>query len=213
MQGMNRVIFSLAALSLSLPALAQGAPKPAPAPPTVAQLREQIDDLGLLKSLIPLQLTSAQIEALLPPLRAASAAAVSLKKQSDEAVLGLESEITKAYAAALAGKPLPESLEKKTNEAAKATAERFVAARRKATDEIFAVAKEKLTEAQRKEIEKQCIAFYGGKRVPAQYKEKPDKAPREVVLDLALKGYIEQMFLLDRVLFLLEKMRVALDKP
>jgi hypothetical protein len=212
MWGMNRVIFSLGALLLALPALAQGTSKP-PTPPTAAQLREQIDDLGLLKSLLPLQLTSAQIEALLPPMRSASAAAASLKKQSDETVLSLESEITKAYAAALAGKPLPESLEKKTTEATKATAERFVSARRKAIDDIFAVAKVQLTAPQKKEVEKQCIAFYGGKRVPAQYKENPDKAPREVVLDLALKGYIEQMFLLDRVLFLLEKMRTMLDKP
>ncbi len=210
---MNRVIFALVALSLlTLPALAQGTAKP-PTTPTAAQLREQIDDLGLLKSLLPLQLTAPQIEALLPPMRTASAAAASLKKQSDETVLGLESEITKAYAAALSGKPLPESLEKKTTEAAKATAERFVAARRKATDDIFVVAKMQLTETQKKEVEKQCIAFYGGKRVPAQYKENPDKAPREVVLDLALKGYIEQMFLLDRVLFLLEKMRTMLNKP
>ena len=209
---MTRLLFLLLGSLLALPSLAQGGAKP-PAAPSALQVREQIDDLGLLKSLVPLQLTPAQIEALLPPMRAASTAAVALRKQSDEAVLALADEVAKAYALAIAGKPLPESLEKKTTEAGRAANERFLAARRKAVGEILAVAKVKLTETQKKEIERQCIAFYGGKRVPALYKENPDKAPREVVLDLALQGYIEQNFLFDRSVYLLEKMRAALDKP
>jgi hypothetical protein len=212
---MNRIFFLLGALLLTLPTLAQGEAKP-PATPgasNVLKVREQIDDLGLLKSLIPLQLTSPQIEALLVPMRAASTAATALQKQSDDAVLALAAEVSKARDTGLANKPIPEALEKKIAEAARAAAERYQAARRKAVSEILAVAKVKLSEGQKKEIEKQCIAFYGGKRVPAQYRENPDKAPREVVLDLAVQGYIEQNFLFDRTLTLLEKMREIMDKP
>jgi hypothetical protein len=210
---MNRVFFVLGAALLALPTYAQGSDAKPPAPTSVVKVREQIDDLGLLKSLVPLQLTSPQIEALLVPMRAASTAATALQKQADEAVLALAAEVSKARDSGLANKPLPEALEKKIAEGAQAAAERYQAARRKAVGQILAVAKEKLTEPQKKEIEKQCIAFYGGKRVPSQYRENPDKAPREAVLDLAVQGYIEQTLLFDRTISLLEKMRETMDKP
>ncbi|MGC4044258.1 MAG: hypothetical protein QM758_10705 [Armatimonas sp.] len=211
---MNRTIFLLSALLIALPALAQdeGAKQPPASPAAVSKAREQIDDLGLLKALIPLKLTSAQIEAILVPMRAASATAVKLQKQSDDAVAALAPDVAKAYQDAIAGKPVPEALEKKVADGTKAASERYLAARRKAVSEILAVAKEKLTETQKKEAERQCIAFYGGKRVPAQYKENPDKAPRDVVLDLAVQGYIEQVLLFDRTMTLLEKMREAEEK-
>jgi hypothetical protein len=199
----------------SSPSRAQGSAKPAgsgEAKPGVARVREQMDDLNLLKSLLPLKLTGPQIEALLPPMREASKAAIGLQKQADEATLALGEEVARTHEGAVGGKPIPESLEKKIAEAARAAAERYQAARRKAVGEILAVAKEKLTKTQKEEIEKQCIAFYGGKRVPKQYAENPEKAPRDVVLDLAVQGYIEQVLLFDRTLTLLEKMHAALEK-
>jgi hypothetical protein len=208
MIGMIRYLILMTVLCLSLlPAWAQDVPKP-----SLTKVREQVDELNLLKSLIPLRLTVSQIEALLPPMREASRAAVALQKQADDATLALGEEIGKAHAAALGGRPVPESLEKKVAESVRAAAERYQAARRKAVGEILVVAKGKLTKPQKEEIEKQCIAFYGGKRVPSKYRDKPDEAPRDVVLDLAVQGYIEQVLLFDRTLAVLEKMRTELEK-
>ncbi len=209
---MNRTVFLLSALLIALPALAQGGETKTTPLTGVPKVREQIDDLSLLKSLIPLKLTTEQIEALVVPMRAASTAATALQKQADEAVAALAPDVNKAYTGALAGTPIPESLEKKVADGNKAAADRYQAARRKAVSEILAVAKLQFTPSQKEEIEKQCIAFYGGKRVPARYKEDPSKAPRQEVADLAVQGYIEQILLFDRTLTLLEKMRTAQAK-
>jgi len=210
---MNRYIFLLSALLVALPALAQGGEtKPTPNAAAI-KVREQIDDLNLLKSLIPLKMTSEQIEALVVPMKAASTAAAALQKQADDAVVALATDIGKAHSGALAGTAISEALEKKVAESAKAAADRYQAARRKAVSEILEVAKVQFTATQKQEIEKQCIAFYGGKRVPGKYKEDPSKAPRQEVLDLAVQGYIEQVMLFDRTLILMEKMRAAQNKP
>lgn len=209
---MNRTVFLLSALLIALPALAQGGETKATPNAAALKVREQIDDLSLLKSLIPLKLTAEQIDALVVPMRAASTAATALQKQSDEAVTALAADINKAYTGALAGTPISDALEKKVADGNKAAADRYQAARRKAVSEILTVAKLQLTSTQKEEIEKQCIAFYGGKRVPARYKEDPSKAPRQEVLDLAVQGYIEQILLFDRTATLLEKMRAAQTK-
>ena len=203
----------LAALVLAgaaVPALAQDAPKAAAPQPPVVAIRSQIDDLALLKALIPLKLTVAQIDVLLPPLRAASKAAAALKKTDDAAVQTLGPDVGEAYKAALKNEPIPEALEKKIVAENKAATDRLTAARKKATGEILEAAKETLTVEQKTEIERQCVAFYGGKRVPKAFADKPDKAPREVVLDLAVQGFIEQVLLFDRALTLLEKIKEAL---
>ena len=196
-------------LSLASPALAQEPPK---SPANVLAVRTQIDDLGLLKALTPLKLTPSQIAALLPPMKAASKAAEGLRKADDTAVLSLAADVSAAFATALKNEPISPELEKKIAAENKAAADRLIAARKKAVGEILSVAKEQLTTEQKTEIEKQCIAFYGGKRVPKAYADKPDKAPRDIVLDLAVQGFIEQIFLLDRTITLLEKIRDSAPK-
>lgn len=203
------LLASLALLGGALPAFAQDSPKPTAPPATVASVRSQIDDLALLKALVPLKLTAAQIDALLPPLRAASLAAAALKKTDDAAVLALAGEVEGAFKIALKNEPISDTLEKKILAENKASLDRLAAARKKATGEILEIAKETLTVEQKTEIERQCVAFYGGKRVPKSFADKPEKAPRDIVLDLAVQGFIEQVFLFDRSLALLEKMRDA----
>lgn len=181
---------------------------PAPSPQIV---REHLADLTLLQSLVPLKLNAEQIDALLPPVRAASAAAEKLRKQDDAALLSLAAEIARGRSEALAGKPVPEGLEKKVADASQSLIQKLAEARRTALQAILTVAREKLTESQKAEIEKQSEQLFGGKRVPKKYADDPSKAPKEVVQDLALVAFIERVLLFDRVMPLLEKLRDAAE--
>jgi hypothetical protein len=197
--------FALLSSLAQAPAVAQ---PPADKAVPVQTVREQIADLVLLQSLVPLKLTAEQIDALLPPMKAASAAAAKLRKQDDDAVKGLATEIAKTHSAALTGTPIPEATEKLVLDADKASAERIADARKTALKEIFTALKTALDDSQKAEVERQSEKAFGGKRVPKQYQANPAKAPKEIVQDLALAAFAERILLFDRAIPLLEKLKM-----
>ena len=206
---MNSPLIPLFLLVLpQTPATQQKPPKPDLAK-TVLVVQEQIADLGLLQSLAPLKLTSAQIDKLLPVLKKARERAAELNRQDDDALAQLAPEVAKARAQTIAESTFPDSIEKRIGETQRLSASRRLEATRKTVAEMAEFLRELFTESQKSEIERQSEKLFGGKRVPKEYAKEPGKAPKSVVQDLAIAAYTERVLLFDRTLALLELIKAA----
>jgi hypothetical protein len=137
---------------------------------------------------------------------------VELNRQDDEDLVRVGPDVAKARAEALTGASVPEGIEKRVAEMQRLAASRRLETTRKTVKEILEPLRDILTDTQKTEIEKLSEKFYGGKRVPKEYVKDPSKAPKEVIQDLAISAYIEQVLLFDRALTLLELLKAA-PKP
>jgi hypothetical protein len=195
-----------AVLAAVAPVWAQGgAGAASPAADTAAL---HIRDLSVLHALLPLKLTKAQIDSLITPLREIAKDDDARRKEDAAALAGLADDVAKARTAALNGEPPAKELEDKVAGRGKDAAARLASTRKAAILKLWP-AVTALTDAQKDEIEAQSRAFYGGRRVPAQYQKDPSKAPKAEVQALALKAFIEGVLLDDRALGVLEKLKPA----
>jgi hypothetical protein len=216
-----RTCSTLVLLALAtVPVYAQNAPPPATPPPAGAKV-ETLDkqkvfatlyDLNLLSSLLPVKWTAPQKEKVVTALKEVLAEDAERRKKDEEVLSGLAPEAKDARSAALAGTLPTEELNKKIADAFKAGEARALQAKRSAVAKILPILKEIFTGTQKDEIERQSVAFYGGKRIPPEYKKDPSKAPKEAVQDLALIAYIERVLLDDATLPLLEKLKPVGDE-
>lgn len=200
-------LFAAIAL-VALPAQAATQP-PAEQAKTALKVQEQLADLAILQSLTVLKWTPEQLTKLIPILQKARKSAVDLNTQDDADLVRFAAETAKVRAAAITGESVPPEFEKKINEMRRVAAARRAAAVRKTTGETLSDLREILTESQKTEMEHLSETFYGGKRVPKEFAKKPADAPKEVVQDLAITAYIENVLLFDRTLTLLEAMKAA----
>lgn len=166
-----------------------------------------INDLGLLKALVPLKLTPDQNTRLLAILRQIAEEAKTRAKQDEDALRALSADVETARRDALAGVPVTQELEERVAQAAKAAEERSQRARRGAANRILGVAKAALTPEQRVLIAEQSVKALGGQLVPRQYQSDPSKAPPEVVQDLATVSFIERVLLNERAIEVLSQMK------
>lgn len=169
----------------------------------------QINDLGLLKALLPLKLTDDQRAKLLDILRQVAQQAKSRARQDEAALRALAADVAKARAEALAGTDVPAELEERVAAARKAAEDRQKRARADAIGRILAVAKATLTPEQRERISAQSVKALGGRLVPREFRNNPDKAPREAVLDLATASFIEWVLLNERAIEVLSQMTAS----
>lgn len=201
------ILFAAIAL-VALPAQTAAQP-PAEQAKTALKVQEQLADLAILQSLTVLKWTPEQLTKLIPILQKARKSAVDLNTQDDADLVRFATETAKVRTGAIAGESVPQEFEKKINEMRRVAAARRAAAVRKTTGETLSDLREILTESQKTEIEHLSETFYGGKRVPKEFAKKPADAPKEVVQDLAITAYIENVLLFDRTLTLLEAMKAA----
>lgn len=206
---MNTLFAAIALVALPAQAAVQ---PPAEQAKTALRVQEQLADLAILQSLTVLKWTPEQLTKLIPILQKARKSAVDLNTQDDADLVRFAAETAKVRTAAIAGESVPQEFEKKINEMRRVSAARRAAAVRKTTGETLSDLREILTESQKTEIEHLSETFYGGKRVPKEFAKKPADAPKEVVQDLAITAYIENVLLFDRTLTLLEAMKVAAPK-
>ena len=167
----------------------------------------QINDLGLLKALLPLKLTGEQIGALLTAMRAAAEDGKKRAQADDAALRALAADVAKAHAEALAGNAIPDELETRVA-AASATAEtRGKRARAAATGKILDAAHDALTPEQQDRIEAASEKALGGKLVPKEFQADPSKAPKQAVRDLAMAQFIQNVLLNERSIEVLSQMK------
>lgn len=195
----------MAILLLARTASAQESPKPASPPATDPNaVRRDLYDLALLRSLQSVNLSDEQVKAMATIVKKTLESDKARRTKDDDAMREIAADVKKARDGALNGEPIPTEIETKFTEIQKAVVARFGAAKRESVEKILAVLWPTLTDAQKAEMDKQSIAFYGGKRVPATYRSKPKEAPREEVLKLAAGAFIENVLLEDRTAILLE---------
>lgn len=203
-----------------LPISAAVAQEPPPTPPPTAAAAGavyveaqatlvQINDLSILRDLNPLKLTKEQIDTFLAVMRAIAADGEKRRKQDADALRVIAPEIRAAYETAVGGGVVPAALDTRVRQVFQESAARLAAARRNAIGRLLIVAREDLTPAQKDNIEALSVKTFGGKRIPKEYQKDPSKAPREVVQDLALAAFIEQVLLSDRAIEVLAKVKPA----
>ena len=187
---------------------ASPAPPPAVAPPgNAAAVLANINDLGLLKALQPVKLTSEQAAKLVPVLREVADQSKALVRQDEEALRALAADVERARTEALAGTPVPAELEARVEATAKAAEARRKKARAAAIGRILGALKSTLTPEQLAGIAGSVEKVLGVKLVPPRYKQAPDKAPREAVQDLAVAYFVEQVLLNDRAVDMVAQMK------
>ena len=211
---MFRFTFASSASSLSRPALLLGifALSPAaalraqvPAPPAASSsgrdtvtILFNINDLGLLRALLPLKLTAPEISALKDVFAKLIEEDKARVRQDEDGLRALAADVEQARTAALAGEPISTELEARVAATAKAAQDRERTARNRAIQRVLAVVKQSFTPEQQKQMAAQSMKVPGGKRVPREYAPNPEKAPPSVVQDLAVAFFIEKVLLNDR---------------
>lgn len=192
----------------ALNAFAQQAGTPAKPPATDPNaVRRDLYDLALLRSLQSVSLTQEQITAMAKVVKVTLETDKARRAKDDEAMREIAADVKKARDGAVDGEPIPPELEARFAEIQKAVIARIGTAKREAVEKILAILWPTLTEEQKSEMDKQSIAFYGGKRVPAAYRSKPKEAPREEVLKLSAGAFVENILLEDRTATLLESLK------
>lgn len=182
-------------------------------PADIQKTMDSISDLDLLKALIPLKLTADQIQKLTTVMKEAVDAMESRRKEEFAAWRSIADDVAKAREDALNGVNVTPEVEAKILKAITESEKRSVAARQDAVARIFAVAREIFTPEQKDLIEQQTSKMLGGKKlVPPQYRNNPSRAPKEEVQNLMLQVFIERIFLFERTLLVLGKMKSA-DAP
>jgi hypothetical protein len=121
--------------------------------------------------------------------------------------------VAKARAEALAGTPVPPELEARVAATAKAAEARRKKARTAAIGRILGALKAGLTSEQVAGIAARAEKVLGGKLVPPQYRQTPDKAPKEAVQDLAVAYFVEQVLLNDRAIDVVSQMKPTAAGP
>ncbi|MBC8143012.1 MAG: hypothetical protein H7Y38_16430 [Armatimonadetes bacterium] len=186
-------------------------PAPATAPPAVTvdanAVRRNLYDLALLRALQAVNFDAAQIKSLQTVVKETLETDKERRKKDDDAMREIATDVEKAHTGALAGEPIPPEVETKYIEKQKAVLARIGAAKREYVENILAVLYPTLTASQKTEMEKQSLAFYGTKRIPAKYRDKPETAPRDAVLQLAAGAFVENVLLDDRMPALLASLK------
>lgn len=202
------ILCFLSAASVTPPAFAQDTSKPTN-PPAVDPnaVRRDLYDLALLRSLQSVNLSEDQIKAMAKVVKDILEADKARRAKDDDAMRGLAADVRKAREGALNGEPIPTEIETRFVEIQKAVNARIGTAKRDAVEKILSILWPTLTDAQKSEMDKQSVAFYGGKRVPAAYRSKPKEAPREEVLKLSAGAFVENVLLDDRMPTLLASLR------
>lgn len=187
---------------------AQETPKSAtPSATDPNAVRRDLYDLALLRSLQSVNLTESQIKSMAKIVKETLESDKARRAKDDDAMREIAADVKKAREGAINGEPIPTEIETKYVEIQKAVIARVGSAKRESVEKILAELWPTLTDAQKTEMDKQSIAFYGGKRVPAAYRSKPKEAPREEVLKLAAGAFVENVLLDDRMPTLLESLK------
>lgn len=179
----------------------------------VDRLNQNLGDLELLRPLLALNLTQKQIDSVVTMMKEIATEWREVKKLDDAALKALSPDIEKAHAAALTGTPIPKEFDAKMLEAQKAAAARYNDARLKAMKRLLVLLDSSLTPAQKDGVDSWSVQIFGGRRIPAQYKATPAKAPKAEVQALAIAALIERTLLLDRTLTLLQQYKPASAAP
>lgn len=198
-------------MAVALPVLTASAQDPTPAAKPGATdpnaVRRDLYDLALLRSLQSVNPTEEQIKAMAKVVKGTLESDKARRAKDDDAMREIAADVKKARDGAIGGEPIPTAIETRFIEIQKTIVARIGTAKRESVEKILAVLWPTLTDAQKAEMDKQSIAFYGGKRVPAAYRSKPKEAPREDVLKLAAGAFIENVLLDDRMPTLLESLK------
>lgn len=197
------VLVVLAGLAAATAAAAQVA---APPPPVVDGGREadpvailvNINDLGLLRALLPLKLTAPEINALKDVFAKIVAEEKARIRQDEDGLRTVAADVERTRTLALAGEPIPAELEARVAAIARAAQNRERLAKNSAIQRVLVVVKQSFTPEQQKQMADQAMKVPGGKRVPREYALAPEKAPASVVQDLAVAFFIEKVLLNDR---------------
>lgn len=192
------------------PAPAKAAPAPAPAAPAQKAFLayRDVNDLGLIRALEPLKLSSEQRDKFLALLRQIESEFKKRVDDDDAAMAALSEEIAKARQGALAGEPVDKELEARIGAAIKARNDRYAKARSAAIGRIVVLARTALTPVQKDHIEAESVRVLGGKRVPREFRADPSKAPKEAVQDLAVAAFAENVLLNDRSIEVLAALKL-----
>ncbi|MBC7808977.1 MAG: hypothetical protein H7145_22820 [Akkermansiaceae bacterium] len=209
MKTRTAALFCLAAIALpAITAFAQETPKATTAPTVDPNaVRRDLYDLVLLRSLQNVNLSEEQIIAMAKAVKEILDADKARRTKDDDAMREIAAEVKKARDGAVNGEPIPTEIETKFVEIQKTIVARVGSAKRESVEKILGVLWPTLTDAQKAEMDKQSIALYGGKRVPAAYRSKPKDAPREEVLKLAAGAFVENFLLDDRMPTLLASLK------
>jgi hypothetical protein len=170
-----------------------------------------INDLGLLRALRPLQLTQAQISALVEVLRAVEKDDAARVRQDEEALRALAGDVARAHTAALAGTPIPTELETRVADAGKAADARLRKAKNDAVLRILVVARASLTPEQQKQIAQTSLKVSGASRsrvLREAYTKDAEKAQ-----NLGVAYFIEDVLLNPRAITVLGQMKPAVAAP
>ena len=198
-------------LAAPLTALARIIPPP---PAEIVKTLTDIGDLELVRALQPLQLTAAQIETLLLPMKQVLDGGEKERKTDYDALRALSADVTKARDAALKGDPIPTDLDEKIRKASEASADRFLAVKKAAVSKIYNMALVTLSDAQKEEVVRQVTKMLDGRRpIPTEFKDKPNLAPKDKIQEAALGVYTERILILERVPEILAKMKPAILPP
>ena len=188
-----------------------------PPPADVQKILLDIDDLGLLKALVPLRLTNEQIDKLLVPMKEVVEGNPARRKVDHDALRAIAADLAKARADALAGEPVPPEIENKVTSVLSAASSRFTKNKQDAVVKVQTVAWDVFTPEQKDEIERQVGKWMGGKRlVPREYRNDPKKAPKDAVQGLAVQAFVESVLIGDRsaeILPLLKTGKADAAKP
>jgi hypothetical protein len=181
------------------------------APSDPATVLMHINDLGLLRALRPLQLTQAQISALVEVLRAVEKDDAARVRQDEEALRALAGDVARAHTAALAGTPIPTELETRVADAGKAADARLRKAKNDAVLRILVVARASLTPEQQKQIAQTSLKVSGASRsrvLREAYTKDAEKAQ-----NLGVAYFIEDVLLNPRAITVLGQMKPAVAAP
>lgn len=188
----------LAGLVSAAAASAQvSAPPPAAGADPVVILAN-INDLGLLRALLPLKLAAPQISALKDVFAKIVEEDKVRVQQDKDGLRALAADVERTRTLALAGEPIPAELEARVAATAKAAQARERLAKNSAIQRVLVVVKQSFTPEQQKQMADQAMKVPGGRRVPREYALAPQKAPAAVVQDLAVAFFIENVLLNDR---------------
>jgi len=190
-------------------------PPAKPAAPSVDRkaVLTEVYELGLLQSIVPLKLTAAQRDQVLTALKEIAETDRERRAKDDAALQAIAPEVTRARAAALEGTPVSAEMKAKLEEVGKASDARAAQGRRAAVATLLPLLRDSLSDAQKDEVDRQSVAFFGGKRVPAKYKANPNEAPRAEVLDLSMTAFIERVLLDDAAIGLLSMLKPVGGAP
>jgi hypothetical protein len=198
-----------ALLVVAVPAHAQTAAAVPPVPLDVQKTLDQVGDLDLLAALTPLNLTGAQIDQLLEPMKAIAREIDAKRKKDYEAVRSLSADVAKARAGMLKGEPLAPDLEARIIKVNADIEKGYLEARQDAVRRLSDALKATLTKQQTGILERHYVKVNKEKiKVPGNLRNSPEKTD-EFARNLVMGWYADRILLPERAMGLLTALKAV----